>query len=590
MNAGTEYRRALVSNQFHRARRRAALEALLARVSGRPADLLSFTEVIDKLGVSGQSSLGVQQIPIDAIIGSVGRYQDFSRTVLPRLEEDEDRWVGVGVAADSIAQLPPIEVYKVGEAYFVLDGNHRVSIARQQKLRFLDAAVVEVRTRAPLPPGANPERLIIAAEYAAFLEFTQLDLVRPGADLQVSVPGQYRHLEGHIEAYRFILETGEACEIPFNEAAGRWYDDVYLPLVQAIREQGILRYFPGRSETDFFIWLARHRADLQNELGTTISPAVAVSRLAERVREAAEVAPPLTTRLRRLTRLTAPEQTGRLPHRTWAQERTLDRYSNHLFSNMLFPVRIDEATGRHAAAGVARLLALGRAEGANLCLLCLIDHPPTPGESAAIDALRQTIADQSVPCELLIRIGDPDHWTKEVGLLHDLIVVDTALAGPAAAAGPAATAGNALPVILRGLARPLLVLGDAPVELPRRALLVHDTRRALDEAVFIAAYLAERWGVGLTVLPLGNGRNTHEIADHISDYLALHEVAADFLDPIRPDARAVERIIATGLGGGYDLLIMTGPARGHKTNHNQQLTDMNGAILQRWPHAALIAT
>ena len=247
---------------------------------------------------------------------------------------------------------------------------------------------------------------------------------------------------------------------------------------------------------------------------------------------------------------------------------------------MLFPVRIDEAGGRYAppAESVARLLALSRAEGATLCLLCLLDHPPTPGESAAIDALRQTIAGRPAPCELLIRIGDPDHWTKEVGLLHDLIVVDTAMAG------------DALPVILRGLARPLLVLGDAPVELPRRALLVHDTRRPLDEAIFIAAYLAERWGVALTVLPLSNGRNTHEIAAHISDYLALHEVAAAFLDPIRPDARAVDRIIATGLGGGYDLLIMTGPARGQRTNYNQQLTAMNGAILQRWPHAALIAT
>ena len=333
MNAGTEYRRALVSNQFHRARRRAALEALLARVSGRPADLLSFAEVIDKLGVSGQSSLGVQQIPIDAIIGSVGRYQDFSRTFLPRLENDEDRWVRVGAAAESIAQLPPIEVYKVGDSYFVLDGNHRVSIARQQKLRFLDAAVVEVRTRAPLPPGANPESLIIAAEHAAFLAHTRLDHTRPAADLQVSVAGQYRHLESHIEAYRFVLESGEARDIPLDEAAGRWYDDLYLPLVQAIREQGILRYFPGRSETDFFIWLARHRAELQNELGTTIPPAVAVSRLAERVRETAEVPPPLATRLRRLTRLTAPENAGRLPARTWAQERTLDRYSCLLYTS-----------------------------------------------------------------------------------------------------------------------------------------------------------------------------------------------------------------------------------------------------------------
>ena len=118
MSSGTEYRRALVAAQFHRARRRAALEALLSRFSGQTADLLSFGEVVDKLGMSGQSSLGVRQIPIDAIVGSVGRYQDFTRTFLPRHESDEDRWVRVGAAAPTVADLPPIEVYKIGDAYF----------------------------------------------------------------------------------------------------------------------------------------------------------------------------------------------------------------------------------------------------------------------------------------------------------------------------------------------------------------------------------------------------------------------------------------------------------------------------------------
>lgn len=593
MNAGTEYRRALVSIQFHRARRRAALEALLARFSGRPADLLSYDEVVGKLGVSGQSSLGVGQIPIASIVGSVGRYQDFSRTFLPRLEEDEERWVRVGAAANSIADLPPIEVYKVGDSYFVLDGNHRVSIARQQKLRFIDASVIEVRTRVPLPAGASPDGLIIAAEHAAFLAYTRLDQLRPEADLQVSVPGQYRHLESHIEAYRFVLETAEERELPLVEAAGRWFDDVYRPLVEAIREQGILRYFPGRTETDFFVWLARHRAELQNELGTTIPPDVAVSRLAERVREATAGEQPWLSRLRRLTRLTAPEQAGRLPHRTWAQERTLDRYSDHLFANILFPVVIDEEIGRLGppAESVDRLLALGRAEGANLCLLCVIGHPATPAESAAIEALRQAIAAQSTPCEVLVEIGDPLHWTKEVGFLHDLIVLDAAFAG----AGSIASRGDTARALLRAIPRPLLLLGDSAAETPRRALLVHDTRRPLDEAIFIAAYLAERWGVALAVLPLGNGRNTEEVVANIGDYLALHEVSADFLDSIRPDARAVDRVVAAGLSGDYDLLILTGPKRGGSgrsstSNHNNHLTDMIGAIAQRWPHSALIAT
>ena len=146
----------MVAEQFHRARRQAAVESLLARLSGSSTDLLSYNEVVDKLGVSGQSPGGLRQIPVDAIVGSVSRYQDFTRTFLPRNEADEDRWVSVGSAASVIGDLPPIECYKVGDNYFVLDGNHRVSIAKQQGVDYIDAYVTEVRTRAPLPAGARP--------------------------------------------------------------------------------------------------------------------------------------------------------------------------------------------------------------------------------------------------------------------------------------------------------------------------------------------------------------------------------------------------------------------------------------------------
>ena len=207
MSAGSNYRRALVAEQFHRARRQAAVESLLARLSGQSTDLLSYDEVADKLRVSGQSPGGLRQIPVAAIVGSVGRYQDFTRTFLPRSQVDEERWVSVGAAAPVVGDLPPIEVYKIGDSYFVLDGNHRVSIARRQGVVYIDAYITEVRTRVPLPPGARPDDLIVAAEYAAFLEQTRLDVTRSGVDMRVSVPGQYRHLENHIEAFRYQLES-----------------------------------------------------------------------------------------------------------------------------------------------------------------------------------------------------------------------------------------------------------------------------------------------------------------------------------------------------------------------------------------------
>ena len=592
MNRPNDYRRALVSSQFHRARRRAAVESILSWFSGQPADLLSFDEVARSLGVTGQSSLGVKQIPIDAIVGSVGRYQDFSRTFLPRLESDEDRWVSVGAAARIVTDLPPIDVYKIGDSYFVQDGNHRVSLARQQNVRYIDAYVTEVRTRVPMPPGAHPDSLIIAAELGAFLTYTRLDILRPECDLQVSVPGQYRHLENHIEAYRFILETAEDRELDFEEAVLRWYDEAYIPLVEAIREQAILRYFPGRTETDFFVWLARHRVELQNEWGYAISPTVTVSRLLSKVREASESPrPALAQRLRRLTKLTLPESVAQPPRRTWAQERTLDRYSDHLFGSFLLPVYIDEQSGSlgPAPAAFERVLALTGTEQAHFCLLRILDHPhPTVAETRAMETLSERLAARHLPAEILTEVGDPVHWVKEVGYLNDLIILERAFyRGKSGDRVPSA----AVREISNALQRPILLIGEEQRDpIPSSVLLVHDTRRTLDEAIFIAAYLAERWQVDLTILPLNNGRNTDDLVSHIRDYLALHEVTAIFLDPIRPNHLAIETIETLGKTGDFDLLVITGPDRAQKSNRMNQQSELLWSILQRWTRPALIAT
>lgn len=589
----TDYRRALVASQFHRARRRAAMESLLSRFSGQSTDLLSFTEVIEKLGITGQSSVGLRQIPIDAIVGSVGRYQDFSRTFLPRLESDEDRWVSVGAAAPLVTDLPPIDVYQIGDSYFVLDGNHRVSLARLQQIDYIDANVTEVRTRAPMPPGARPDDLIIAAELGAFLAYTRLDVLRPGADFQVSVPGQYRHIENHIEAHRFVVETQEGGELAYEAAVERWYDAVYLPLVQAIREQGILRYFPGRTETDFFVWLARHRAELQNELGYSISPDVTVSRLLSRVGEVAGGdRATLAARLRRLARLSLSEPSGGVPPRTWAQERTLGRYSDHLFATMLFPLLADEA-GSHrspyTAGALDRAASLSREEGAILTILCIID--PSLDEhaaSAVVKAMRREFAPHIQDAEWLVERGDPLHWVKEIGFLNDLVIIER---GFAAESIGGLQPGQAVRAIVEQARRPVMVLGlpESPA-IPQRVLVVHDTRRRLDEAIFIAAYLAERWNVELSVLPLSNGRNTDEIVNNISDYLALHEVTATLLDPVRPITGSVDHIIAAGEAGDIDLLVMTGPETGRKSNRNNSMTDIIQATLQQWSRSTLIAT
>ena len=134
-----------------------------------------------KLRLTGRAARGVREIPVAAIVGTVGRCTDFTRTFLPRKGSDEQRWANLMafVQQNSLDALPPIDVYQIGSAYFVQDGHHRVSIARQMGVEFITAYVTEVQTRVPLTPDADWNALIRNAEYAAFLEYTHLDRLRP---------------------------------------------------------------------------------------------------------------------------------------------------------------------------------------------------------------------------------------------------------------------------------------------------------------------------------------------------------------------------------------------------------------------------
>ena len=128
---------------FNVARRHAFFEDMLGRLLRRPTDLLSFDEVKRKLGLLSSRDRGVYEIPLDKIVGSVGKFREFTRTFCPRREESRARWQRVYTFIHSSRGLPPIEVYQAGDVYFVLDGNHRVSVGRQIGLKMIEAHVTE---------------------------------------------------------------------------------------------------------------------------------------------------------------------------------------------------------------------------------------------------------------------------------------------------------------------------------------------------------------------------------------------------------------------------------------------------------------
>ncbi len=262
---------------FHTARRKAFWREVFSFLGGRPNRLLSWREVCDKLGVRGQIYRGMQTIPLDRIIGSVGRYLDFDRAFLPTQGITADRWRSIARAHYADVSLPPVKLYKIGDAYFVLDGNHRVSVARERGVAFVDAEVIEAAARVPVTAQMDAGDLEIKGEYARFLEQTRLDELRPDQQVEFTIGGGYEQLLEHIAVHRYFMGLEQQRFIPEDEAVSDWYDNVYTPLVRITREQDVLADFPHRTEADLYLWIMDHQHYLRERFG----PGVETERAAE---------------------------------------------------------------------------------------------------------------------------------------------------------------------------------------------------------------------------------------------------------------------------------------------------------------------
>ncbi|MFN2144808.1 MAG: ParB N-terminal domain-containing protein, partial [Anaerolineales bacterium] len=159
--------------QFRLARRKARLNRLMSRLTGRPDELLVFDEVRQALDLAHPMKEELKDIPLDRIVGTVNRYHDFNRQFNPIQDSDEDRWARVKEMME-VKGLDPIEVYQVDDIYFVLDGNHRVSVSRQFGSETIQAYVKEFRTEIDLEPEDNIQDVVLKAEWNELMADTQL--------------------------------------------------------------------------------------------------------------------------------------------------------------------------------------------------------------------------------------------------------------------------------------------------------------------------------------------------------------------------------------------------------------------------------
>lgn len=128
---------------FTSARRRAFWSKLRRRVGRQCNELLPTGRVLAKLQLEERQVLGIKQVPIDRIVGSTGRFRDFDLAFSPLNERVQERWQRIALASEQGVKLPPVSLYKVGEVYFVEDGNHRLSVARAQGQESIEAFVIE---------------------------------------------------------------------------------------------------------------------------------------------------------------------------------------------------------------------------------------------------------------------------------------------------------------------------------------------------------------------------------------------------------------------------------------------------------------
>lgn len=269
--------------RFRSERQKADRQDLIARLRGKNDDLLPFERLVPILR-------GYQQIPgresemifLDKIVGSVGRYKDFTRDFRPRSHVLPERWARVYRAMTSLEGVPPIEVFRLGDVYFVADGNHRVSAARASGFDRIAAHVTDIPVDPGLEPGDTLDRAIIKAERTRFLAETHLE-ERFGEidELRFTKPGGYQKLLEHIQVHRYFmgLDHPGMGEISFAEAAADWYSQVFQPIVSAVQQRNLLQQFGDSTAADLYVWVSGRILQAAERDGQTISADAAAASL-----------------------------------------------------------------------------------------------------------------------------------------------------------------------------------------------------------------------------------------------------------------------------------------------------------------------
>ncbi|MEM7131152.1 MAG: universal stress protein [Chloroflexota bacterium] len=526
----------LAVRDFQRARKSAVLRQILARLQGQSSELLDYETICRQLQPLERTiDRGLMEIPLDKIVGSVGRYRDFTREFLPKQQSDEARWAQVKVAMTDMTGVPPIEVYQIGDAYFVLDGNHRVSVARKLGAKTISAYVSEVTTRVSFSADDDPDEIICKARYANFLAQTNLDQHIPNIDLLMSLAGHYQSLLRQIDLHyqkmlhnhkdeQQVAESSETREsvpppISWEEAALSWYRSVYLPVIQVVRELGVMRRFPNRTETDIYILLSERRDELEKSLGWSLELAESLPTLIHAQTHMTVGAKPAGY-LSKATNPAGPDPLENVRVGSWRLQQLAMGREGRLFADLLVLFEgIDEDWRLLEAA-----LELAAADHDRILALHIVDEPSQLERQFIQDMVARfdrRCRSLGLTGQFAVEAGDPLRILLKRVAWSDLLFIN--LTHP-----PESNVLDRLrsfwgPIITR-CPRPLLITPHANFHGMSPLLLAYDGSPKADEALFVATYHASRWGHELAVLTVETPHTKADALTKAKAYLERHQV------------------------------------------------------------------
>lgn len=480
---------------FRRERSKASIQGFWANITGKNLNLFKYDEISEKLRATAKSERGLQNIYLKDIVGSVGRYHDFNRNFLPLVDNDMHRWASVKTAmiGNSSNGVPPISVYKLGDAYFVLDGNHRVSIAKQMGFDQIEAYVTEIKTKASFSPHMSPTDLIIEEEYLKFLDETQIEKILPQIELKLTFTNLYDLLKEHINVHRYYMGIEQNRPIPYEEGLVHWYGTVYLPVVTIIRELGVLRSFPEQTETDMYLWILDHQTQLQELYGLPIRTDLAVTDLAKQ-----EGKKSLISKSKGIHHIE--EILGEKPSESMKFDKSHQGFKDdNLVNDMLVTLSgLDTGWLALDQAIIFSNLAGGKIRG-----LHIKNEKEEDDEYHAKlhDEFSHRLASSGKSGTFSIATGEISTAIVQHARLSDLLVLKLTYP-PSASVFDRMSSG--FTTIARKLERPILVVGEQVTHM-KSHLLAYDGSPKSKEALFIAAYLAARWNSPLNIVTIDDG-------------------------------------------------------------------------------------